>query len=196
MAMKMLEAMGIKPEELLTREAQTYPHRSYASSVESNRHDLDILKYSLLLHSGSTRELNVTNTEGRHRYTVYEAMIVALIIVLSTVTLVSLFQIQSLQNQINGLRQIGLSVVSGKVTTSTDNLANVPYASTIMFDAGFNYKVNSTIILQNYTTYLIDGLGYGVIIEFSDKTLCYVGTFVPKGAFVVHSFYCQRPTVY
>ena len=194
--MKMLEAMGIKPEELLTREAQTYPHRSYASSVESNRHDLDILKYSLLLHSESTRELNVTNTEGRHRYTVYEAMIVALIIVLSTVTLVSLFQIQSLQNQINGLRQIGLSVVSGKVTTSTDNLANVPYASTIMFDAGFNYKVNSTIILQNYTTYLIDGLGYGVIIEFSDKTLCYVGTFVPKGAFVVHSFYCQRPTVY
>jgi len=140
--------------------------------------------------------LNAPNTEGRHRYTVYEVMIVAVIIVLSTVTLVSLFQIQSLQNQINGLRQIGLSVVSGKVTTSTDNLANVPYASTIMFDAGFNHKVNSTIILQNYTTYLIDGLGYGVTIEFSDKTLCYVGTFVPKGAFVVHSFYCQRPTVY
>src|SRR2546422_1300156 len=140
--------------------------------------------------------MSATNTEGRHGYTVYEVMIVALIIVLSTVTLVSLFQIQSLQNQINGLRQIGLSVVSGKVTTSTDNLANVPYASTIMFDAGFNHKVNSTIILQNYTTYLIDGLGYGVTIEFSDKTLCYVGTFVPKGAFVVHSFYCQRPTVY
>ena len=45
--MKMLEAMGIKPEELLTREAQTYPHRSYASSVESNRHDLDILTEAL-----------------------------------------------------------------------------------------------------------------------------------------------------
>ena len=121
-------------------------------------------------------------------------MIVALIIVLSTVTLASLFEIQSLQNQINGLTQIGLSVVSGKVTSSTDNISNrtgyVPYASTIMFDAGFNYKVNSTIILQNYTTYLIDGLGYGVIIEFSNKTLCNVGTFVPKGAFVVHNFYC------
>jgi len=47
MAMKMLEAMGIKPEELLTREAQTYPHRSYVSSVESNGHDLDILTEAL-----------------------------------------------------------------------------------------------------------------------------------------------------
>ena len=120
-------------------------------------------------------------------------MIVALIIVLSTVTLVSLFQIQSLQNQINGLRQIGLSVVSGKVTTSTDNLANVPYASTIMFDAGFNYKVNSTIILQNYTTYLIDGLGYGVIIEFSNKTLCYVWDFCSKGSICSAQFLLLIP---
>ena len=131
-----------------------------------------------------------TNSEGRHRHTIYEVMMVGVIILLSIVTIVFYVQSQSSQNQINSLSQIGLSVVSGEVTTSTDKLANVPYASSILFDAGFNYKVNSTIAQQHYITYLTDGLGYGVIIEFSNRTLCYVGTFVPKGTFVMHNFSC------
>ena len=131
-----------------------------------------------------------TKSEGQHRHTVYEAMMVGIIILLSIVTIVLYVHVQSSQSQINSLSQIGLSVVSGEVTTSTDNRANVPYASSILFDAGFNFKVNSTIALQHYVTYLTDGLGYGVIIEFSNRTLCYVGTFVPKGAFVMHNFSC------
>ena len=131
-----------------------------------------------------------TESEGQHRLTRYKIMIVALTVMLVTVTLVSYVEIQSLQNRVNSLELTGYSVVSGKVTTSTDKLANVPYAATIMFGPGFGYFVNSTITLQSYITYLTDGLGYDVIIQFSNKTLCHVGTFVPMGIFVTHDFSC------
>ena len=124
------------------------------------------------------------------RLITYKVITVILLVILTSVTLVSYTEIQSLQaqlNQLNNLKQTGLSVVSGKVVTSTDNLANVPYASVIMFDDGF-YKVNSTIMQQHYTTYLIDGLGYYVIVQFSNKTLCNVGEFTPSGTVVFHDF--------
>ncbi len=45
--MKMLETMGVKPEELLTKEAQAYPHRSYVSTVDRDRNELEIMTNAL-----------------------------------------------------------------------------------------------------------------------------------------------------
>jgi hypothetical protein len=47
MAMKMLEAMGVKPEELLTKEAQSYPRRAYSSTLNGDRKELEILTMAL-----------------------------------------------------------------------------------------------------------------------------------------------------
>ncbi len=126
---------------------------------------------------------------GRPRYALRTGIILVLIVALAIVTLFSFAEFQSLQ-QISRVEQIGLSVVSGQVTASNGNLANVPYPRSILFDPGFNSTVSTPILQTDYIIYLIDGLGYQVTIQFSNKTLCQVGTFVPKGSVVFHDFSC------
>ncbi len=126
---------------------------------------------------------------GRPRCNLLIGMILVLTIVLAIVTLFSIAELQSWQ-QISRVKQIGLSVVSGQVTSSNGNLANVPFPRWILFDPGFNNTVSANIMTTDYIAYLIDGLGYQVTIQFSNKTLCQVGTFVPKGSVVFHDFSC------
>ena len=47
MAKKMLEALGVKPEMLLTKEAQAFPHRTYASPLERQEHQAQVLMGAL-----------------------------------------------------------------------------------------------------------------------------------------------------
>ena len=137
----------------------------------------------------AVQRMTDVNPPGRPRYTLYRWMILVLIIALAIVTLFSFAEFQSLQ-QIGKVEQIGLSVVSGQVTASNGNLANVPYPRLIMFDPGFNSTLSAPIVTTDYIIYLIDGLGYQVTIQFSNKTLCQVGTFVPRGSVVFHDFSC------
>jgi len=134
---------------------------------------------------------HVTGMEpkGGRRYDLRTVMILVLVIALAIVTLFSFAEFQSLQ-QISRVEQIGLSVVSGQVTASTRNLANVPYPSSIRFDPGFNSTLSAPILQEHYIIYLIDGLGYQVTIQFSNKTVCQQGTFAPKGAVVFRDFSC------
>src|SRR2546422_7124252 len=137
----------------------------------------------------AVQRMTDVNPPGRPRYTLYRWMILVLVIALAIVTLFSFAEFQSLQ-QISRVEQIGLSVVSGQVTASTRNLANVPYPSSIRFDPGFNSTLSAPILQEHYIIYLIDGLGYQVTIQFSNKTVCQQGTFAPKGAVVFRDFSC------
>jgi hypothetical protein len=127
--------------------------------------------------------------KARRRFTLHTGVILVLIVALAIVTLISFAEFQSLQ-QISRVKQIGLSVVSGQVTASNGNLANVPYPRMILFDPGFNSTLSAPILTTDYIIYLIDGLGYQVTIQFSNKTLCQQGTFVPHGSVVFHDFSC------
>jgi len=133
----------------------------------------------------------VTDVEikGRPQFTRHTVAILVLVVALVIATLISYAEFKSLQ-QISKVEQTGLSVVSGQVTASTDNLANVPYPRWILFDPGFNSTLSASIMQQHYIIYLIDGLGYQVTIQFSNKTLCQEWTFVPKGSVMYHDFSC------
>jgi hypothetical protein len=150
----------------------------------------ELVKYPFVSYLGSVSFMTYPQSEEGPRSSFYKATTLVLLVALVIAVLISYVEIESSQNRIGTLEQTGLSVVSGQVTSSNDNLANVPYPSVIAFDTDTYYKVNSTIIQQHYITYLIDGLGYGVSIRFSNNTLCYVGTFAPKDSVATHNFSC------
>ncbi len=43
MVKKMLEALGVKPEELLTKDAQAFPHRAHVRPTDRDQHQLQVL---------------------------------------------------------------------------------------------------------------------------------------------------------
>ena len=136
-----------------------------------------------------THEMTNVETKDSPRYSLHSIIIPLLIIALVIVSLFAFAEFQSLQ-QLSRVEQIGLSLVSGQVTSSNRNLANVPYPRSILFDPGFNGTISASIMQEHYVIYLIDGLGYQVTIQFSNKTLCQQGTFVPKGSMAFHDFSC------
>jgi hypothetical protein len=134
-------------------------------------------------------EMTKVKTKDSSRYSLRLIIIPVLILALVIVSLFAFAEFQSLQ-PLSRIEQIGLSVVSGQVTSSNGNLANVPYPRSILFDPGFNSTMSASIVQERYIIYLIDGLGYQVTIQFSNKTLCQQGAFVPKGPTVFHDFSC------
>ncbi|OLD02448.1 MAG: hypothetical protein AUJ07_08645 [Crenarchaeota archaeon 13_1_40CM_3_53_5] len=47
MAKKMLEALDVQPEELVSRDARAYPHRTFATPLEQDQHEYQLMMSAL-----------------------------------------------------------------------------------------------------------------------------------------------------